>query len=268
MAGQLIVLPGVTAAAAGSAPRVNMNAADSAAAKITALKHAVSARSLSAVSGGGVAGRCRATGALLIPKGTAGNLSLTEVAGMPALAAANSSGLALPPGSLTRSYTLVAAVAISSVDSAAGLAVNLLAGMDGSDAYISTLLRYYGAAAASPNSDVFASTGSGTTVVTATPRKARPSGNWAIAVVDLNFNTKVLSLALNDVASPVTQTLTAPIDPSAASYIEIGYHLSAGLSNSKIGDLYTFNASLLSSDLGKTQLADLVSALKSTYGIA
>lgn len=267
MAGQLIVLPGVTAAASANAPRINMNAADTLAARISSLKHAAAARAMTAVSGGGVTGRCRVTGQPLISKGTSPkNLSLTEVSGKKALAAGANSGLALPNGSLTTSYTVVAAVALASADVSASGAVNLLAGFSPADDYTSLMLRYYGSLTASPNTDVFMAAGPVITN-TAVVRAARPAGAWAIVVIDFS-DSQLLSLAVNQAATFATlQRSSSPVIVDG-SYLELGYHPSSGLANSKIGDIYTFNGSLLTSDLGKSQLAELVAAMKSVYGIA
>lgn len=268
MAGQLIVLPGVTAAASANAPRISMNGADSVAAKIATLKHAISARSLTNLPGGGVSGRCRVTGLPLIPKGsTPANLSVTEVAGKKALAAGSASGLALPAGSLTSSYTMVLALAVSSADAASSTPFNALSGFDGSDTYTAVLLRNYGAASSAPNTNNLMTAGPVSTTDNVA-RTSRPSGAWAIVVLDFDRSSGVASIAVNQTSSFTTAQRSTWPAISSGSYTEIGYHLTSGLGSSKAGDLYTFEESLLASDLGRSQLAELVSALKTAYSIA
>jgi hypothetical protein len=268
MAGQMIVLPGVTAAAGAGAPRVNMNTPDTIAAKIATLKHALGARSISAAPGGGVVGRCRVTGVSLVPKGSAAvNLAVTEIAGRLGLGinGSGSAGLALPAGSLTSSFTFVTAVNLNATDAAGTYPINFLSGFDPSDVYISGLLRSYGAA-----SSVFpGKTGSntGTTGTWAFPTS--PAAGWAIVVVDYNNATRVMSVSINQASSFTTATMPANYAPAAGSYVEVGYHIDASsIRNSKLGDLYTFSDSLLKTDLGKTQLAELVASLKTYYAIA
>ena len=270
MAGQLIVLPGVTAAAGAGAPRVNMNTPDTLAARIATLKHVVSARSLQAVAGGGVSGRCRATGAALTPKGiSASTLTLYEVAGRAAMGI-NGSGraaLALPPGSLTQSFTTVSVININNVDVAGNYSVNILSGFDAADVYANIMLRYDGATSTSTTiaDKLRASTSASNASAVPTPR---PAGDWVVVITDYNNLTKTISIAANQVSSFATGVMAAELAPALGSYLEIGYHLDASsLRSSKVGDLYTFSDSLLRTDLGKTQLAELVAALKTYYGI-
>lgn len=268
MYGQMVVLDGVTAAAAAGAPRVNMNAADIVATKISTLKHAVGARSLSAAPAGGVTGRCRWTGAPLVSKGNAAvNLAVTEVAGRLGLGinGTGSAGLALPAGSLTSSFTLVAAVNLNATDAAGNYPVNFLSGFDSSDVYISGLLRAYGAA-----SSVFPSRIGSNTGISGTWSFANsPAAGWAIVVIDYNNATRTMSVSVNQAATFTVATMPANYAPAAGSYIEVGYHIDASsIRNSKLGDLYTFSDSLLKTDLGKSQLTELVAAMKTYYSIA
>lgn len=268
MAGQMIVLPGVTAAAGPSAPRVNINTPDTIAARMPTIKHAVGARSLSAAPAGGVTGRCRVTGAPLIPKGSAAaNLAITEIAGRLGLGinGSGSAGLALPPGSLTSSFSLVAAVNLNATDAAGNYPVNFLSGFDSSDAYISGLLRAYGAASSVFPGKIGSNTGTSGTWAFAN----LPASGWAIVVIDYNNSTRTMSVSVNQVATFTVATMPASYAPAAGSYIEVGYHIDASsIRNSKLGDLYTFSDSLLKTDLGKSQLAELMAALKTYYSIA
>ncbi|WP_023389753.1 hypothetical protein [Pseudomonas putida] len=271
MAGQVIVLPGVTAAASAGAPRINMNAADIAASKVVSLKHVVSARSLTAAPGGGVVGRCRNTGANLTPKGTGqALLGVTSLAGRSALGltASGSAGLALPAGSLTNSFTYVTAVYLGATDIAGSSAINFLAGFDAADAYITASLRYYGQAYASPVSraDKFSSF----SPQTSTPGAdgAGAVAGWNVVTVDFNNDSRILSIAVNQAVTFAAVLKPTPAGYASSSYLEVGYHLGNALLNSKFGDLYTFSDSLLKSDLGKAQLSDLVAALKAYYSIA
>jgi len=268
MAGQMIVLPGVTAAAGPSAPRVNINTPDTIAARMPTIKHAVAARSLSAAPGGGVIGRCRVTGSPLVAKGSAAaSLTITEIAGRLGLgfSTPGAAGLALPAGSITQSFTLVAAINLSATDAAGNYPINLLSGFDGADAYISGLLRAYGAASSVFPGKIGSNTGTSGTWSFAN----LPAAGWAIVVIDYNNSTRVMSVAINQSASFTVATMPATYAPSAGSYVEIGYHVaSQSLQNSKLGDLYTFSDSLLKTDLGKSQLAELVTSMKTYYSIA
>ena len=270
MAGQLIVLPGVTVAASAGVPRINMNAPDTIASKISTLKHVVSARTLTAVAGGGVSGRCRVTGALLTPKGAqAASLGLADVAGKIGLgiSGAGGGGLALPVGSLTSSFTMVMAIARAAADIAGGGVINFLSGFSGDDTLYSMLARYYGATSSTTarQNNVAASTG----VVGNAAQVVMPSGAWDVVVVDYDAASRLISIAVNQAALFNSVTMSAPLVPPAGSYVEIGYHVdSNGLRNSKVGDLYAFNDSLLRTDFGKGQLSALVAAMKTFYAIA
>lgn len=271
MAGQMIVLPGVTAAAGAGAPRVNMNTPDTIAAKIGSLKHAVSARSLSLAAGGGVSGRCRATGQPLVPKGTSANtLALYEVAGRTALGI-NGSGraaLALPVGSITPSFTTVSVVNINSADVAGNYSVNFLSGFDGADAYANLMLRYDGVATSNTAIADKLRASTSASSASAVPA-ARPAGDWVIVITDYNNQSRVMSIAVNQAVTFSSGIMAAALVPAAESYLEIGYHPDpSSLRASKVGDVYTFSDSLLRNELGKSQLVELVAALKTYYSIA
>jgi hypothetical protein len=267
MAGQMIVLP-ITVAAAAGAPRVNMNIPDAIAGKVASLKHVVSARSLVTVPGNGVSGRCRATGLPLIPKGaSAANLALYEIAGKAALGinGSGSAGLGLPADSLTSSFTFVMAINLNSADALGTYPINFLSAFDTAGTYLSGLTRAYGLASSTYANKIGANTGTTGTWAFATP----PTGSWGVVVVDYNNATRVLSVSVNQAATFVAATMPASYVPPAGAYVEIGYHIDASsIRNSKMGDLYTFNDSLLRTELGKAQLADLVAAMKADYGIA
>ncbi|WP_182374924.1 hypothetical protein [Pseudomonas putida] len=268
MAGQMIVLPGVTAAAGAGAPRVNMNAPDTIAAKISTLKHALGARSISAAPGGGVVGRCRVTGASLISKGSqAANLFVSEIAGHLSLGinGSGSAGLALPAGSLTSSFTLVAAINLNAADAAGTYPINFLSGFDPAGAYISGLLRANGAASSAFPSKIGSNTGTAGTWAFANS----PAIGWAIVVVDYNNANRIMSVSVNQAAAFTTETMPSSYAPAVGSYIEVGYHIdAASIRNSKLGDLYTFSSSLLATSLGLQQLQSLVAAMKVEYGVS
>lgn len=270
MAGQMIVLE-IDAAAGSGAPRIDMTGADAVAAKVASLKHVVSPRAMSALPAGGVSGRCRSTGLLLTPKGTqATALVLSDIGGKRALgltAAGAVASLALPAGSMTDSFTLVFAVNTGAADLASGSPVNYISGFDGSDAYTSATLRYYGAAAAAPRTNRFVSVAPSATGTETFA--AHSAAGWAIVIIDFDNNTRALSIAVNQAETFNTVTKGASITQDPNAYFEIGYHVSGiGLRSSKVGDLFTFGDSLLASSFGRAQLADLVAALKTEYGIA
>ena len=267
MAGQMIVLP-ITVAAAAGAPRVNMNAPDAIAGKVASLKHVVSARSFVAAPGGGVSGRCRATGLPLIPKGAlAANLALYEIAGKAALGinGSGSAGLGLPADSLTSSFTFVMAINLNSADAQGTSLINFLSGFDSTGTYISGLTRAYGTGSSLNGNKIGANTGTLGTWAFA----ALPTSNWGVVVVDYNNATREMSISVNQAATFVATTMPVSYSPPAGSYLEIGYHIDASsIRKSQMGDLYTFNDSLLRTELGKTQLSNLVDALKVDYSIA
>lgn len=271
MAGQIIILPGVSAAASGGAARIDMTPADRIAARMANLKHVVSPRSLTAVAGGGVSGRCRATGLSLVPKGTTTALKLFDVAGKRALGLTNifAASLGLPAGSQTPSYTAVMAVNIgqADIDSVAiSTSPILLGGSSAADTVNLNALQYFGAAGTPPN--IF--TARGSDVASPFASVVRPGGAWVIVVVDFDNNTKTVSLAVNQAATFATMLKTTEHTPAAGDYVEIGNHGTAtsSLRSSKVGDLFLFGDSVLSSSLGKSQLVELVAALKAEYGIA
>ncbi|HGY9636440.1 TPA: hypothetical protein ACOJPK_001877 [Pseudomonas putida] len=269
MAGQFIMLPGVTAAAASGAPRISMNAPDSVAAKIATLKHVVSARTLTRDTVEGVAGRCRNTGLPLATKGTNKQyLALSEVGGKAALGLPGISGgraaLGLPANSLTPSFTMVTAIFMSASDIALAGAGNFLSGINADDTYFAALLRWYGAGSTTLPNMLAASTTTGQPVSTANPG----AGVWGVVIVDYNNETRRISIALNQADTFVSGVKATDFAPGANSYLEIGYHIgSESLREAKVGDVYTFSDSLLRTDMGKNQLKDLVAALKTYYGI-
>ncbi len=275
MAGQLIRLPGVTAAAAAGAPRIIMTAPDAVAAKIASLRHVVSARSMTALAGGGVSGRCRLTGQPLTPMGAgADRWQIVTVGGREGLysgpAASGGQGvaasIALPAGSLTRSYTVVAACSLDSADRLGNYLTNFILGFDGG-APTRRVFRAYGMQYAVVDVRNKLVTGSGEFTSVS---EEIPATDWGIFVADYNHETRVISLSMNDADTftQATETVATPT-PSAAAVLEIGYRNSNNsLRNSKVGDVYTFSESLLSTELGASQLKALVGELKTYYSIA
>jgi len=79
----------------------------------------------------------------------------------------------------------------------------------------------------------------------------------------------VVSIAVNQATTFATATKTVAHAPGPSDYLEIGNHASQtnSLRVSKVGDLYTFDTSMRATALGQQQLIDLVSALKTEYGI-
>lgn len=271
MAGQIIILPGVTAASGASTPRIDMTAADRIAAKMPGLKHVVSARSLTALPTGGVSGRCRSTGRELIPKGVTNALRITEIDGKKALGltAVLAAGLALPPGSKSASYTTVCAVRIGQADIdsvTSSTSPMLISGSSSDDVMNLNVLQYFGAAGTPPN--IF--TARGSTASSPFAQAVRPSGTWSIVIVDYNNDTKTVSLSVNQADTFATSVKSVAHTPGANDYIEIGNHSNStsSLRVSSVGDLFTFNASLRGTALGLQQLKELVAALKAEYSIA
>lgn len=271
MAGQFIVLPGVTVAAAAGAPRLNMNAADVSASKILSLKHVVSARSITSLPGGGVSGRCRNTGAPLVPKGAnASMLSISTVGGRAGIGqTGGSAGLGLPPGSLTNSFTMVVATYLAGADTSSNSSVNFLAGFDVDNNYIAVPLRYYAQNYTTVPSRADKMISYGPSAADFAAEALRTNVGWNIVVIDYDNDLRRLSLSVNQVSSFSAVTKAAAANFASSSYLEIGYHLSANrLIDSKVGDLYTFSDSLLKTELSRAQLSDLVLQLKGYYAIS
>ena len=134
--------------------------------------------------------------------------------------------------------------------------------------YITAALRYYGQAYASPttNADKFTSLAPTTSGAIA-PAPGALAG-WNVVVIDFNNETRLLSVSVNQVTTFAAVLKSTPAAFAPTSYLEVGYHPGAALLNSKLGDLYAFNDSLLKTELGRLQLADLVTALKVYYVIA
>lgn len=267
MPGQLIILPGVNSGGNGGA-RIDMNTADQIAARMPDLKHVISARSLKANVGGGISGRCRATGALLLNTGSAAStLTIKQLGSRPAIgqSANGAAALSLPNGTATASYCAVMAVYMGA-DSKIGTATtNWLTTMK-SNALLATMVRSY-SSASSNNADLTVSCGgdSGSPIASVVNQAAL---TWGVVVADWNDDTGVVSLSLNGSAY-VTATKTTKHLVDANTAVAIGYPLTASsLRDSGVGDLYVFGASQLGTSYGRGRIADLVAALKSQYGIA
>ena len=156
---------------------------------------------------------------------------------------------------------------INSADVAGNYSVNFLSGFDAVDVYSNIMLRYDGSA--TTNSSIADKLKASTSISpsSAVPI-ARPAGVWVVVITDYNNLTKTMSVAANQATTFSTGVMAAAHVPAAGSYLEIGYHLDpSSLRASKVGDLYTFSDSMLRTDLGKTQLAALVAALKTYYAI-
>lgn len=79
----------------------------------------------------------------------------------------------------------------------------------------------------------------------------------------------MLSLSINSATAFTTVLQTVADQFTAQSFLEIDYHSSINrMAASKVGVLFTFDNSLLNTDLGPVQLSSLISALKAEYGIA
>lgn len=270
MPGQIIVLPGVKTAAASAAERIDMTAADYAAARIPQLAHVVSARSLKSLPSGGVSGRCRATGLALTPRGSSLDLlAVSDAGGKPGLGSSQiaAAGLSLPPGSLTESCTIVATIYLdSSTISSTGL-VNLLSGFNSLDAYSAYMLRYYGS-----NYDPAYRAGQfitqGTGLTSPEVYDGPAALGWSVVVVDFDNETRKKTVAINSIESAVSDYQETPNTVGNGSYLEIGYHSGNNdMLNAKLGDLYVFNESLMKNDAGNSALSSVVDLLVDEYGI-
>lgn len=90
-----------------------------------------------------------------------------------------------------------------------------------------------------------------------------------IVVQGYDNDSKMLSLSINNATAFTTVLQTVADQFTAQSFLEIDYHSSINrMAASKVGVLFTFDNSLLNTDLGPVQLSSLISALKAEYGIA
>ncbi|MCE5976632.1 hypothetical protein [Pseudomonas sp. JR33AA] len=263
--GQLIVLPGIQAPAAPGAVKLNVSAADRIASSMPYIHRAMAPKSLVALPEGGVSGYCRVTGEKLLQKGSSPSvLRLSIVGGKPALgfSADDSLGsLAFQPGSMPTSYTVVMLVSITEPTNR----LNFMMGYTGETA-IATVLRYDTTTASPEVKRLIAYGSTNSAPYAETPR---PAGTWAIVVVDYDDATKKVSIAVNQVDTFVENTKSTASAAAADSYLEIGYHGSGNsLRLAKVGDTFVFNRSLRTSPTNLAQLAQLVAALKTEYGIA
>lgn len=266
---QRIVL-NISTDASPSAKRIDMTAADGVAVKIASLKHVASPRTFVMKPGGGIEAKCRLTSKPMVTKGSPTALQVEIVAGKPALAVNTASaglvGLAFPAGSLTESYTIIYMVNVGAEAQSLPDASNLLSGFDAANVWLSNPLRYNGARATP--ADVFSSRG-GDRASPKTPTVPRVAGDWNLIVVDWNNTTRNVSIGVNSSTAISSAIRSDGRIPASTDYLEIGYHLTAsGLHGSKVGDVFTFSSSLLSTPLGVQQAAALVAALKTEYGIA
>ena len=269
MIGQFIELSGVRAPAGALAPRIDMTDTDLIALGIPGLKHVMAPRTFAAVAGGGIIGKCRMTNKDLVTKGSKTALLVKVVGNKPALAVSETSaglvGLAMPAGSLTESYTILAMVNIGVAALAQSSPCNLISGFDAANTWVANPLRYNGTGGTPP--DGFSARGGDTLSTYAAV--ARVPGEWCLLVIDYNNATRVASIGINSSTALAKTTKPAGRVPGEADALEIGYHLSASsLRDCAIGDVFVFGSSVLSSEFGAEQIAELASAMKSEYGIA
>lgn len=261
--GQQIVLP-IQAPNAPGAVKLNISPADRIVTGMSFIHRAMQPKSLTALSGGGVSGYCRASGEPLIQKGADPSvLKLEIVGGKPALAFSNYFGvgsLAFQPGSASKSYTQVIVVSVSDPTDR----VNFLFSYT-DETPIASVLRY-DITSDSPDAKKFIAYGSSNNPAHAAAD--RPAGTWAVVVVDYDDVTRKVSIAVNQVDTFAEQIKSVNHPVEAESYFEVGYHGSSnGLRDAKVGDLYVFNQSLRNSPASMAKLSQLVAALKTEYGI-
>lgn len=273
--GKLIRLANVKTGAPAGAERVDIAPGDSAALKIGALTHAISARRMTNKPEGGVNARCGFTGAVLENVGANANrLQVVERLGFKGLysgpAASGGQGavaaLRLPAGSLTSSFTMALVVYFDPLDHAGNYLTNFAAGWTGA-AVTRGLPRGYGLQYNTPIEEAKGGVGigAGTTLRIFT---ALPPSKWSVILYDYNHETRVLTLSVNG-STPITFTEPAGVAPmTPESFLELGYSVSNnGLRNSCIAECYTFNQSLMSQPRTTTQAQEMIAAIKTQYGI-
>lgn len=264
--GQLIVLDGVKVPVVTGATKLDVSPADRIVAGMPQIHRVMSPKSLSSLAEGGVSGNCRVTGEAFVLKGTLPSPLRKEVyLGKPALGFAVDdmlSSMAFQPGSLTKSYTAVAVVAIPDVTNR----VNILMGYTGESAII-TGIRY-DITVDSPVDKRLIAMGSGNNAPHAEFVKPVGAG-WAVVIADYDDATRKVSIAVNQTVTFDQDIKTVGSTATAESYFTVGYHGSVhGLRTSKVGDMYIFDQSLRGDAKAMVELTKLVAALKTEYGIA
>ncbi len=178
--------------------------------------------------------------------------------------------LDLPAGSASNSYTVAMAIYMgaATINSVVN-AMNPIMVM-GVSGYIATALRYYGLSTTPGDASYkgqILSAGSNTGVPWA--RLAGPvTEGWAIFTACYDEATKQALVGLNGANSPIV-TKTAGLAVDDTNYWSIGYSRSAAaLQDSGVGNTYIFNESLASTTHGQNRLSELVSSMKTAYGIS
>lgn len=263
MLGQMIILP-ITAPDAPGAVRLKISDADVIAASMPNLSRMMSPKNLTKLPGGGVSGNCQVSGQTFIQKGPQNLMTVNLIGGKPALGFTkiNSAGaLAWQPGSASQSYTLV--TLINQPDPAGRCDHFTMA--SGAGIALSTPLRYFPDGVGTANKFI----SYGADINNPFSSVDRPSGDWAVLIVDYDDYSRTTRLAVNSLSSFSESTRSTASDVDSTSYVQIGYAgSSSSLRNSNVGDTYYFNDSLLrNTTVNLPKLQALVDALKIEYGI-
>lgn len=271
--GQIIILSGVKAQAGGNAPRIVMSAADKVAMRMPFLKHAVSPRELTKVSGQGLTGRCRVTLEALTSIGSgADNMALVSRSGHLGIGTSvlsTQAGLKLPDRSATSSYTLVAAFNIgASTGSSFTTTRQLLNGFGADNVIANQMLTASGAA--NPTEmykSKMLSVGIGTLSPFAMVNMP-PSNDWAVVAIDFNNVTGVVSISLDGVTWSTASRTPGGNAIGGTGYVAVGMPFATtGLTDNLVGDLFVFGESLRA-QAGDPVIASLIAAMKTDYGIS
>ena len=270
--GQIIILSGVKAQAGGNAPRIIMSAADRVAMRMPFLKHAVSPRELTAVTGEGLTGRCRVTlEALSSIGGGAANMALLNRAGHLGIGGSvlsSAMGLKLPDCSATASYTIVVAFNIgTSTGSIYTTTRQLLNGFSAEGVLANQMLTASGAA--NPT-EAYKSKMLSVGIGTFSPFSIvnmPPSLSWGVVAIDFNNDTGVVSLSLDGISWSSVQRVVGGNTIGGTGYVTIGMPTTtAGLTDNLVGDTFIFGESLRAKS-SDSAIASLIAAMKADYDI-
>lgn len=271
MAGQIIRLPGVTSGAAAGAARIEMSATDIIASRMPELLHVVKASKMRNTASAGMIGQCLATGKPLLMSGAnLDRLDVQTIAGFPGMGLSTGVGAAaikLPVGSAKASYTVLMSVYIGPVAATFNGAVSLIGSYTSADVALATILRGYGTVSASFAGKVVSAGGDSTT--TFAQQNQPVSGTWGVIAIDWDNAGKIVGIAVNNTTFNEASKPSTSHAADAGSYVSLGNPTgTSAFRDDRIGAVYLFDRSLRATEMGKSQLASLIIALKAEYGIA
>ena len=252
---QAIIVSGVKSGGLG---KIEKSAGDSAAMNIPGLRHALK---FSNAEGSNFALRSRVNGRDLTTITTTNFVDLsvaanTNFAGAKTLNATGRNWGYQLKDDIPASYTIVVCASLNGP-----AASEIVAGIGGPSNMMATIRRSSnGTFSFSPD---YAGVPNGVNTVPALTEN-RPY----VFVGDWNGATKVASLAIDSLASPVTATLSAAVPNYTDGYWGVGdfYPATTISAIGSFADMYIYDHSVMSDEGEKASLAELIAALRTQYG--